>query len=183
MSPIKLSRREFLKAFGLSLAAATLPQISVQTAACPVTPIKGAITLFLTGSYLDVQFDKNPGLHENPVLEKTIDKTILKPLKPEGFPYSGAYSSNWLFVFDFGCRPPGPLTLTLSNKTGKKIGLELELFAGNRYAAILHGIDSQTLLDLFGNGAQGQVTLTLTDGIGKTLWQSGALKTYRPGGG
>lgn len=180
MIPITISRREFLIALVLSGAAAALPRAKVMSAACPVMPIKGAITHFMSGSYLDVQFTKNPDLHENPILEKTIANTILKPFKPEGFPYSGANSANWLFIFDFGCRPPEPMTLTLANKADKKTGTALERFAGNRYVAVFHGLGYQALLDIFGNGARGQIILTLVDGRGNTLWHSGTLKTYKP---
>jgi len=68
------------------IALASFPQPVSGAADCPANPIKGSISLFMKGSYLDVQFGKNPELHKNTILKDTINKTILKPLKLEGFP-------------------------------------------------------------------------------------------------
>jgi hypothetical protein len=150
-------------------------------ATCPVTPLKGTFFLFQKGSFLDIQFNKNPDLHKNPILTQTIEKLKLNSLNPQGFPYTGASSSNWLFVFDLGCNPPGPLTLTLTNKEGKKISVSLELFKGTCYTAVLRGIDSKTLAEFFAKGTQS--VLSLVDGSNKSLWQSGSLQTFRPSRG
>lgn len=92
------------------IALASFPQPVSGAADCPAIPIKGSVSLFMKGSYTDVQFGKNPDLQKNAILRGTIAKTILKPPKMEGFPYSGPNSSNRLFVFDLGCNPPEPLT-------------------------------------------------------------------------
>jgi len=67
-----LSRREFLKLLWAGTAAAALGGMAVEgaQAACPAAEIKGAFTFFQKGSFLDMQFAKNPDLKHNPVLPR-----------------------------------------------------------------------------------------------------------------
>jgi len=185
-----LSRREFLKLLWVGTAAAALGGLAVEgtQAACPAAEIKGAFTFFQKGSFLDMQFAKNPDLKHNPALSQTIDKLPLKALTPLrlkqwGLPYSGANSSNWLFVFDLGCNPPGSLTLSLTNQAGKMINVPLSLYKGTVYVAALRGVDAKTLAEFFAAGLKSEVTLAITGSGGATLWQSAALPVYRPRSG
>jgi hypothetical protein len=181
MRPEEISRREFLKIWFAGIVAAGVDGLPLQTAvaaACPSGPVKSAFFFFQKGGFLDIQFDKNPDIHENKVLSATIDKLTFSLLKPGSFPYTGSNSSNWLFVFDLGCTPPG--SLTLSNQDGKKITLTLELYKGTLYVGVLRGVEANALAELFGKG---KIMLTLSDGAGKVLWQSAVMSAIRPQSG
>jgi len=185
MRPEEISRREFLKIWFAGIVAAGVEGFPLQTAvaaSCPSGPVKSAFFFFQKGGFLDIQFGKNPDIHQNKVLSATIDKLTLSPLKPGGFPYTGPNSSNWLFVFDLGCTPPGPLTLTLSNQDGKKITLTLELYKGTLYVGVLRGVEAKSLADLFQRW-KGKILLTLSDGAGKALWQSAVMSAILPQSG
>jgi len=185
MRPEEISRREFLKIWFAGIVAAGVDGLPLQTAvaaACPSGPVKSAFFFFQKGGFLDIQFDKNPDIHQNKVLSATIDKLTLSPLKPGGFPYTGPNSSNWLFVFDLGCTSPGSLTLTLSNQDGKKITLTLELYKGTLYVGVLRGVEAKSLADLFQRW-KGKILLTLSDGAGKALWESAVMSAIRPQSG